>query len=889
MDQWRRFPFFEKELVKEEGSKDPHEYLKKIDVTCASSGRGLLVLGDSEGFINFIDRSYKLSPLTFQAYEEPVAHMQQMKTHNILITVGDDKGMRNMLKIWNLDKTDKSGIPVLVRSQKLKFADRGTITCIAVQDDTSQMAFGLDNGSVHVFQGDLARGKIQKVSQLRSESPHPVTGLGYTSTSRATVLYVTSSDNVTAFHFRNGTGEVMEMPLDDMHGGALGCAALSGDGRSMIVAREDGVWEYQPDLMGGCQGLEHPKTMVACFRSYVAVVLLEEKGDQQTLCLYDPNNKLFAFRAQFEPIQRIICEWGAIFVLTSSRKMFILEEKDAQTKLDMLFRKNLFDVAIRLARSHQYDQALVIDVFRKYGDHLWTKGDYEQAMNKYIMTIGRLEPSYVIRKFLDAQRINNLTSYLQALHEKRLATEDHTTLLLNCYTKLKNVAMLDKFIETGDDLHFEKETAIKVLRQAGYAKHALTLARKHDEHDWVLKILVEDEQEHADALTYIATLGFLEANKNIRKYGRQLMQHMPTQATELLTRLCTDWSVSSPGGAMERAPAEDFIYVFVGQPQWLMVFLERVIQTIAVPTSAMYNTLLELYLDDDMEAQPQAADTPAIYSVAQRRQKALVLLKDKDANYDVDHALVLVQMRAFKPGILFLYEKLKLYHEIVQYYLDNREYANVISKCKEHGSKDPNLWIQVLSAFASTDDCPREMAEVLSYIEQDNLIPPLLVIQILSRNTTTTLNVVRDYVIRKLMAEDDTVQEDEQKIKRDLLENHKMRDEIQELQTSAKTFQSQKCAYCTSMLELPAVHFLCMHSFHQRCLADNEKECRICATHNHKVQDTRRHMELQANQHDRFFKQLEGGQDGFTTVAEYLGRGIFNKLILLDSSASNIV
>ena len=52
-------------------------------------------------------------------------------------------------------------------------------------------------------------------------------------------------------------------------------------------------------------------------------------------------------------------------------------------------------------------------------------------------------------QFLDAQRIHNLTAYLQALHQAHLATEDHTTLLLNCYTKLKDVTRLDEFIMVG--------------------------------------------------------------------------------------------------------------------------------------------------------------------------------------------------------------------------------------------------------------------------------------------------------------------------------------------------------------------------------------------------------------------------------------------------------
>lgn len=68
----------------------------------------------------------------------------------------------------------------------------------------------------------------------------------------------------------------------------------------------------------------------------------------------------------------------------------------------------------------------------------------------YASTIGKLEPSYVIRKFLDAQRIHNLTAYLQALHRQSLANADHTTLLLNCYTKLKDSSKLEEFIKVTD-------------------------------------------------------------------------------------------------------------------------------------------------------------------------------------------------------------------------------------------------------------------------------------------------------------------------------------------------------------------------------------------------------------------------------------------------------
>ena len=86
---------------------------------------------------------------------------------------------------------------------------------------------------------------------------------------------------------------------------------------------------------------------------------------------------------------------------------------------------------------------------RQYGDHLYNKGDNATAIDNYIKTIGHLEPSYVIKRFLDAHKINFLTAYLQALHKQGLANEDHTTLLLNCYTKLKDQNKLNEFISKG--------------------------------------------------------------------------------------------------------------------------------------------------------------------------------------------------------------------------------------------------------------------------------------------------------------------------------------------------------------------------------------------------------------------------------------------------------
>lgn len=89
------------------------------------------------------------------------------------------------------------------------------------------------------------------------------------------------------------------------------------------------------------------------------------------------------------------------------------------------------------------------------------------------------------------------------MHEHHKATADHTTLLLNCYAKLKDIDKLEKFIKSPGDLKFDLDTAISMCRQGGYYEQAAYLATKHGEHELVVDILIEDSKKYHDALDYI--------------------------------------------------------------------------------------------------------------------------------------------------------------------------------------------------------------------------------------------------------------------------------------------------------------------------------------------------------------------------------------------------
>lgn len=102
--------------------------------------------------------------------------------------------------------------------------------------------------------------------------------------------------------------------------------------------------------------------------------------------------------------------------------------------------------------------------------------------------------------------------YLQELHTHGLANAEHTTLLLNTYAKVGDVAKVDAFVRsegrivgtatfdgkavpgegTSRGPPFDLDTAIRVCRQAGFFEQAAYLAKRWGRHEDYLRVVVED-------------------------------------------------------------------------------------------------------------------------------------------------------------------------------------------------------------------------------------------------------------------------------------------------------------------------------------------------------------------------------------------------------------
>jgi len=420
---------------------------------------------------------------------------------------------------------------------------------------------------------------------------------------------------------------------------------------------------------------------------------------------------------------------------------------------------------------------------------------------------------------------------------------------------------------------------------------------------------LEDSKDYEKALDYISTLPFSTAESNMMKYGKAMMSALPERTTSFLMSLCTfyvpqhnsefverpaDGNSNLPSSILadldlmmeedatdeaQKAPPEEFFHIFINNEEWLVKLLEYVIEKDpSEHDSAVYNTLLELYLQDDDLVDMEQGEKRRV--MEDRYEKARRLLQNEKSVFDDHHALALCRQHNFKEGILFLYKRQEMFNEIIEYHMDNNEYKELIQACKLHGGLDPNLWVHTLSYFARKpeDDCLPELSQVLEYIDRDNLVPPLLVLKILKQKQTATLGLIKKYIVRRLTDDQEQINVIHQQIKDNTRNTQDMKDEIKGLRTTARIFKINKCSQCQQPLDLPAVHFLCMHSYHAGCMGE-EDECWLCADENRHVLEIKRSLEANVGQHDQFFKQLKESHDGFATAAEYFGRGVFNKPI----------
>ena len=274
--------------------------------------------------------------------------------------------------------------------------------------------------------------------------------------------------------------------------------------------------------------------------------------------------------------------------------------------------------------------------------------------------------------------------------------------------------------------------------------------------------------------------------------------------------------------------------------------------------AAVWNTLLELYLDEGTEGDQ---NTPC------EHHKALRLLHSTHLPYDLTHALVLCSSHQYTPGLILLWEKMGMYEDVLRFWMEEHNSgrtsvpggseaspsSQVVSALRKHGPDNPHLYPLVLRFLTSTPALltahQADLEALLEHIESDKIMSPLSVVQVLSRNEVASVGLVKGWLMRRIkdgMDEIATVRsfslyplctlmtpitytQDQQLISSYRSETQTRLKQVEDLEDTEhpRVFHVTRCSQCNGQLDLPSVHFMCNHSYHQRCVFSFSSTSRI--------------------------------------------------------------
>jgi hypothetical protein len=240
---------------------------------------------------------------------------------------------------------------------------------------------------------------------------------------------------------------------------------------------------------------------------------------------------------------------------------------------------------------------------------------------------------------------------------------------------------------------------------------------------------------------------------------------------------------------------------------------------------AVWNTLLELYL-----VSTKSSDLTVVKA---SKAKALTLLsKSETIPYDPMHALVLCSTSGFTEGLVGIWESMEMYEDILRFFMEQPASASaddpghpsdqVVHYLNLYGSTNLHLYPLVLRYLTSSplilSRHSSTLPTLLRTIDEHHILPPLAVIQLLSRNSVSTVGSVKDWLKEKVELAREEVGSDMALVTSYRGETEVNRKEISSLadEGNPEVFQVTRCASCGGQLDLPAIHFMCKHSYHQR-------------------------------------------------------------------------
>ncbi|BFZ58955.1 Vacuolar protein sorting-associated protein 11 [Savitreella phatthalungensis] len=943
---WQQFNFFERAQVKDQHDSSlagPRALAECSAGAIIAAGQQYVLIAEPSGRIDVLDTAFE--PVCHaEAYPHGSLEQLVVRTHDRFITFGTEADGERNVKLWCI-------VPRRIKGMKFELLTTVTIhheqpfpaTCLTSVPDLSLVAVGFADGRVMLIKGDLVRDRGAQVRTIY-EGLEPITGLEFLVSSRATALHITTTSKVLTTQVVAVGKAISQAPrvLESL-GGALHCTAANDSSTEIAIARSEGIYLFNDsNARSVLLPLPGSKLYLSALKDLKAVLVpIDNRRVETTLTptgdllggtrvmLLDTESHFIAYSdVILQGIRTIFQVAGTTHIVALDHRLYSLQELGLDAKLDILYSKDLYQLALSLASKAGWDAEQLAPIHMRHADYLYARKDFEGAISQYIDAVRFCNLSNVMRKFLSAQHVPLLTRFLEALHTTDRVNPEYSTLLLNCYAKLKQRDKLKKFIRQDRDRLVDLEVAVALCRQAGYYDEAISLATRHKDHAMCLGLILEDKKDAHAALKYLRRLkdpavlapllvgyiptllktipseatrllidfytGAFQTSREIQATGimsppsrkdttspglgfyESLMGQMSanryTQALPSLSALdisalnpmrrvsatgppaaasltrgspapsiagsSTIDSVSMAGmsdNAQRLVSRSQIAYqppspqtafsMLMDYPQhfvnFLEVMLERQSDTAEGESDearkAVVVTLLELYLK-------QAKSTESGARKSALEQKARKLFEAEREHIDDTSAMLVFHLTDFDEGLMLLQEQGGQIEDVFRSYCSAGDTKGAIEVLRRHGEDEPALFPLALKYFTSSNeilvDAADQLGHVLARIRERRLMAPVQVIEILGNTDVATVGAIKPYLLEVVEREKREIDSNRKVITSYREEATTKRAEARELATTSIALQQQRCSRCNATLDLPAVHFLCKHAFHQRCVLE---------------------------------------------------------------------
>lgn len=830
----------------------------------------------------------------------------------------------NLMKYTNIDNKIYQGNDFIRNIEPIL-----NITCFTVSENGCYAAIGLEKGEI-ILIADIGKENsrnLNNISLLTKATLDNITNVCFcVLPNKNIVLYASTLSEI--YYYLINDKKYKELKV--------GWGALSGsfvvdnplNNKVYFLSPSNfSISEYDNFEKGSSWLFEGKKNNLGTYKNNFYFLT----NQNTTLEIYDKLNKFFIYSNTFHD-KRIIsitkdeknhmiyclCDNSSIEGKTK-REIFILKEIKSQEKLDQFYKNKDFLTAISYSKSfpHLYSKFSMCESFKAYGDYLYSKGDYKNAINEYNKTVKFIQPSFIIQLFLDGSKMNYLISYLQVLVKEFLISTPDTfnyplpkekkkefiQLLLNCYIKQKKFTKLKEFVENAYINRQESiaKYAIDICKETKQNELAFSIAKNGKMNDLLIELLIEDKKD------YMSALDILQKEKRILtqfdlllKFGNIFLQNCPEAFMLTLKEIVLHFihiknnkevivsKEKSLNETVKKIAYEQMLTIFNNEENEKNFenFVDFILENDKKCSSQIIHRKIEILLKKCINEQN-------LQKKSKYSEELISILKIKkiQSKIDKNYLLLLFKTHNFTEGTILISEITEQRIELLEIYKETKNYEKIFQICNTYGDTDNNIYIQSLNYFIEIYDkndkdaqlIEKYITNILTIIAQKNIMSSILILEIAKKmKHKLKFNILKEFILNMLKNKQVALENDkkEKDYKFDKLGS--IKEEIEELQKKKVILLHQKCNLCNKEIKNQNyVCFVCQHTFHQKCLMNaninkdiDELECTKCKNKNNTLTQRMRQSEEQSSDHNNFFMELKSKQKKFELIAKYLGKGM---------------